>query len=536
MVTELLSRELKATSFMSLKKSRRFSSLISSVVISLALILLEVFTYKALYSKVEQYSGFNKHLYVLIMFIATLFVVFYLVNVTYKAFFKDQNEKIILGTRPISTYQIVLAKSLYVLIKSVISSFVVLFPIACTYLAMSNAYLPAYIYLVYFIVLTSIFATFVSLLLAIPYKVLFDLLKKYKVAYLVVSILISFALAYVYSYILDIFVNLVSDSDLSYIFTTGSMSIIESVTSKLYPCSFLVDISLEKNVFTNFLIYFIVIFGLGIVSMLLFTLFYSRYLHKDESEKAKDILNLQVKLTSPSRALIKKEFVLMFTSGEGLSSYASLLVLQPFLVYLVVSAINIIFSGGNLVFISSLFPNVMVGIDSLLVFLFLAVINSTSSISLSSEKNTLIIMKYIPVSYVKQMGIKLLIPYAFSSLSYLVTILVLAISGEISFVSFALLIIVGLLLLFIISLGSIYTDLKSKKNASLLNTLTSFILPVLSVGAGVLLSLVFDNEILSYYMFFVIILAFEAVELACMLVKAPQRIQRDLNEYVGGNL
>ncbi|MBO8414645.1 MAG: hypothetical protein IAC78_04165, partial [Firmicutes bacterium] len=193
-------------------------------------------------------------------------------------------------------------------------------------------------------------------------------------------------------------------------------------------------------------------------------------------------------------------------------------------------------SGGNLVFISSLFPNVMVGIDSLLVFLFLAVINSTSSISLSSEKNTLIIMKYIPVSYVKQMGIKLLFPYAFSSLSYLVTILVLAISGEISFVSFALLIIVGLLLLFIISLGSIYTDLKSKKNASLLNTLTSFILPVLSVGAGVLLSLVFDNEILSYYMFFVIILAFEAIELVCMLVKAPQRIQRDLNEYVGGNL
>ena len=59
---------------------------------------------------------------------------------------------------------------------------------------------------------------------------------------------------------------------------------------------------------------------------------------------------------------------------------------------------------------------------------------------------------------------------------------------------------------------------------------------MLSVGAGVLLSLVFDNEILSYYMFFVIILAFEAIELACMLVKAPQRIQRDLNEYVGGNL
>ena len=188
---------------------------------------------------------------------------------------------------------------------------------------------------------------------------------------------------------------------------------------------------------------------------------------------------------------------------------------------MVISAIHLIFNTGNLNYIRYLYPNAYLTIDTILVILFVSVINSTSSIALEKEKQMLIKIKTLPISPIKQLSIKMVVPYSISSIFYLISLLVLVITKEITGLSFLFLLIIGLFILLILNLSSIYTDLKMKNG--FVSVLLDFILPIFYVMISFVLSL-FIDLIETYY--YLIIIGFLIITLISLLINYKKRISK----------
>ena len=153
--------------------------------------------------------------------------------------------------------------------------------------------------------------------------------------------------------------------------------------------------------------------------------------------------------------------------------------------------------------------------------MFVSVINSTSSIALEKEKQMLIKIKTLPISPVKQLSIKMVVPYCISSLFYLISLLVLVITKEITGLSFLFLLIIGLFILLILNLSSIYTDLKLKNG--FISVLLDFVLPIFYVMISFTLSLFIDLTEAYYYL---IIIGCLIITLISLLINYKKRISK----------
>ena len=102
----------------------------------------------------------------------------------------------------------------------------------------------------------------------------------------------------------------------------------------------------------------------------------------------------------------------------------------------------------------------------------------------------------------KQLLVKLFVPYAFSALSYLIAIVVLVCASEITPVSFAFLIPIGLVFLLALSLSSLHLDLRMKKG-DFLSLVVDFLLPIVFLSLSFLLTLLkpYSNQpVLTFYL------------------------------------
>ena len=164
--------------------------------------------------------------------------------------------------------------------------------------------------------------------------------------------------------------------------------------------------------------------------------------------------------------------------------------------------------------------------------LFLSVINTTTSMSLIKEQSTLILMKTMPVSYFKQLLIKVLVPSLISLFSYLVTLIILVSFGELSWIEFLFLILVGALSIALLNIFSLFNDLKSKSASSFVSLLIGFVFPLISVALGMGLSLLVDPEF-EVYVFFGSIIFLELALLSFFLINIKRRVTNLFMKYEG---
>ena len=180
--------------------------------------------------------------------------------------------------------------------------------------------------------------------------------------------------------------------------------------------------------------------------------------------------------------LIKKELVLLFKDSNNIFSFTGLLVVQPFLMYLVVSSLNGVFSSGTFQYYILAMPQFIPLLDVVLIMLFTLIINSGANNYITVEKNTMKIMKTIPVSYVTQLLIKVLVPFVASLISLLISELVLLIFGVVSFQTFIFSLLLTIVMLLIFELVSLREELNIRMNkprSSFLSSLYSYLLPIL---------------------------------------------------------
>lgn len=488
MVRTLFKRELLSSSFLAKKGSSRILSILSTLLFTGLFVALICFVYYRLYSQLAIYKDFNRSFYTIVLFAVFLLGILFAVPTMHTVFFRNEKERIILGSRPVPRKDILLSKALFSLLKNALFLLVTYFPLSIVYGIQAQCGPLFYFLLIVLLPFFALLLTGAGLLLVMPYREGFRFLKRYPILAFVLTIAISFLLAYVYSLFLDLFVSLIQDSSLDMLFTTERMEAMSESARGLVPVSLLSSALLWEDGLC--LLYFpLVAVGLSAIAAPLIYLYLDRYYRQAGSTGVQaDYLALPVHLDTPYRALVKKELSLVLSRSDGFFSYISLVAVEPFLIYLVVSAINVIFSTGNFVFVQKLFPDFLLLIDSLLILLFLSIINATSSLSLKKEGHNITTMKTIPVRPVHQLLVKLFVPYSFSALSYLIALVVLVSTREIAVTSFLFLIPIGLVFLLALSFTTLRLDLKQKKS-DILTVAVDFLLPVVFLVLSFVLTL-----------------------------------------------
>ena len=189
-----------------------------------------------------------------------------------------------------------------------------------------------------------------------------------------------------------------------------------------------------------------------------------------------------MKFTSVKKALIKKEITLLTKNSDYTLSFTGLLIVQPFLAYMVIKALNTIFTRGVFAYYISIVPNFIPLIDILILMLFSVIIAQGANQYIQMEKATIKVMKTIPVKYSTQLIIKFMIPLILSFGSLLVSLLVLLITKIFVFNTFifGLILITSLLIVFdIVSLKEELSIRNKKPRSTYLSSLYAYVLPIL---------------------------------------------------------
>lgn len=538
LVFNLLAREFSFARSGKAGGWRRYLGLGLNTVWLVAFIALECWLYSALFDKMANYTDFNRPFFIAVLFGFFILGILFSVPQVSKICFRRTKERIILLSRPIPRADIVAAKLLFAYFKTGIFTLATYFPLSIVYGVKTDAPTVFFLVSVFGILLINFLQLCVACLLSVPYNEAYRRFRRHAVPVFVLTLALAFGLSYVYSLFLDLFVNLIQNASLDALFTAERIQAVRDFAGGAYPLYPLVMMACGVRISLHLVIVIALVCGFGLVCIPPFYFYFYRFLLHPETKGRRFLLNRNpaIRTLTPTQALVKKELTLALSDSDGMFSYVTLIAVQPFLIYLVVSAINIIFSTGNMVYIKSLFPAIYAAADGLLILLFLSVINTTSSLSLSKEEKTLSLMKTFPVPPHKQLFIKVMVPFVLSSVSFAVTAIVLCSLGEISWPVFPFLLIAGLLCLAALDLSTLSAQLKRKESGNLVSVLVGFVGPVVIVAFASLSALLPDSQAANLdYVFYSIVIFLELLLLLPFAVRFKARTEKAFLSYQGGH-
>lgn len=451
-----------------------------SVIIFLGcFIAIEVFLFTQILNKISKFNNAsNAFLCLFLSIVSILIIVSNLVRAS-KLFF-DEKDIEQLSNKPVSNGKIITSKMIFLFLNHYATSAVFVFPLLIAYGKRFSRTLMFYYGGIFYPVVSFLSEMGIALILVYPYYIIKKYLKKNIILRYVLAFAALFVGSYLYSKVLGLFVNMVASNSINSLFTTDNINQIISLRKYQFPTNLLTSVFVEKNKLALLPLLLISsgIFALG-CSITIFAYRYVCNFTISFKNKAKE---RKYKVSSVTLALIKKELTILTKNTNYTLSFVGLLVVQPFLAYLVINAINTTFTNGILGYYLTLFPNFIPLLDILLLMLFTSIIGQGASLYISMEKKTIKVIKTIPVDCKKQMKIKLWIPLILSFSSFVITILVLLISKIITFTTFIFGFVLVTLLLVIYCYVSLIEELSirhHKRRSTTKSTLVAYALPLL---------------------------------------------------------
>ena len=322
------------------------------------------------------------------------------------------------------------------------------------------------------------------------------MLKLSDIAQFIFGSVLVILLCFAYQIVLNLFLDALNNNEGTGMFSTDLIELVHNVSMSLFPVyTFLnpavngIGLNLWSSICIDLGMVIMSLFLGAIVASISYSLSLSNLQDKINKKKNKNNLVL-----SPFKALVKKEFSLLFKDSSYTFSYTALLIMAPFLSFVVISSLNSIIYQ-NLRYFSIYYPDLVNGLNICLILLFASVINSGASQSITREGNALQIVKYIPVDPLKQVAAKVVTPIFLSSLSLLITLIVLISTGNIDYKVFLITLFLGLCLLTITTINGLYFDMYDRRSdvemkLSFINSLVSVIFPfvILLIHFGVSLT------------------------------------------------
>lgn len=504
-------------------------SILLRVLLISGFIALECFIALNLDKKIVKYSSYGSFdfLVLFLFLMMALSIVFTMVKARGVIF--NHKDSTVTLPLPIAPSTQVFSKVVYLYIESVLLGWVTSTPLLICYGA-TRHYIPYYyIFSGLYPLLISIFSVGISLLFALVYQQIYKLITKSDIAQFIVASVLVVTLCYLYQFILNLFLTALNDSSIGGVFSSGFVNGLHKARNYFLPVYHLMDAVIEKtNIKADILIFLggsflSLTLGVGITSIV--------YFHEikigDRSESKQKKGKVR-KLTTPFKALVRKEMDLLFKDEANLFSYTSLLILCPFLTFAVISSLNSIIYD-NLRFYASYFPELVSGINLTLILLFSGVINASASMSMTREGKALIVVKYLPISPLKQILAKIIIPISFSFLSLLITEIVLISTSIITMPVFLSSLFIGTVLLAFSNIFGVYSDRHDKEGdnrklkLSVINDLVPLVLPFILFGLFFVFSIYTK---VSSWALYVIACAFSFVVLSPSVINLKKRLQK----------
>ena len=470
-------------------KMSRVLSLLFTLIAGAIFIVIEVYLFNEIFKNLKKINQATDAYFSLFLFIISSLLTVFAIFTAKKLFFNEEdNAK--LQALPVEESKIIFSKLFFLFITMYFMNLVFNMPLFITYGLIYKKMIIFYFTALFYPVLLFFFQAGIALLLVYPFKLLLDYFKKHIIIQFVSVVVVAFGLTYLYSRALNIFVSLVASNNIDSLFTTKSINTITSLAKYMVPINFLEDAFVNKNsgaVFPSILISF----GVFIIGLSVAIYFYNRFLQNVfYNKKKKEGEERKLKTESISKALIKKEFVLLFRNSNFLFSFTGLLMVEPFLAYLIIEALNTIFTSGTLAYYLIAVPNIISFLDVMLMMLVSAIIFLGANNYITNENKNVRLMKSIPVSYSKQLTIKVSIPLILSTSFLLVSYFVLAITKTIPWITFGYGLLMNIIFITTLAIVSLFEELNIKRNQqknALLSSMYTYLVPLVYFGVAIVL-------------------------------------------------
>ncbi|MCQ2772312.1 MAG: hypothetical protein MJ238_03440 [Bacilli bacterium] len=490
------------------KNGNRLSKVLSWVftaIVSVLFIAIETYIFYTIIGKISVYDGASSSFFIVFLFIISLIMIGVATVAAKKVFFSEEDVQQ-LASFPISGAKKIISKLFFLAITMYFANLVFTLPLFFAYgLTMGKMMLFFYTSL-YYPVLILVFELGVALILVYPYKLLMDYLKKHFIIQLVVVLVVSFGATIIYSQLLNVFIELVSTNTLTNLFTTSSIASVNKAANFLVPVNFLIDaiVNYQLSMVFPYLGISLGLLTIGLALTIYFYQYFTNFVVNDEVQ----VKEHSYKVVSVERALVKKELILLFRNSNYLFSFTGLLFIEPLLSYLVVKAINTIFSSGTIAYYAAVVPNLLPITDILLMLLFVSIISQGANNYISSEKKNIRFIKSIPVDLFTQIKIKVIIPASMSLTFAFISWVVLKATSTVSWVTFLFGTVMSLALVAIINLVSLFEELNIKRGKprnSLMSSVYSYVFPFTYFLLGIVMAYFQVNIVLIYLVGFVVI-------------------------------
>ena len=454
------------------------------------LIALLSFLTDALYDKLIRYS-YIAPFGVVCFFLFLIFLLAILEGATRaRRTLFDERDRLVVSPLPISRGKRVFSKMLYVFLAQWLELSLLSLPLLITFgVKVHFPYWYHVMSLVYTFILALTSMGF-SFVLSLLFQVIHLYLKDRNLIQFLLSCGIVVGLCYAYQVFLNLFLVALSDGSLTGTLSPAFVSGLIDSNFYMFPVYNMLDFFWGKD---NMLSNSLVILGIVLLSLSAgyfaadFAL--SKKLFLFESKKTVDVSSFVI--DSPRKALWKKELLLLFKDSSNTFSYTSVLIMLPFLSFVVLSSLKVMLTANLNIFLTY-YPTTLDALFLSLILFFAGIVNSGNALKPSAEEKGLTVTKTLPYHPMEILLVKLLCPFALSTLSLLVSLVVLISTGIVSWQVFLIGLVLGLLLVFSMNLLSLLGDLHDLSDRELklsfLSSLVSYLVPTLELVLGLVLS------------------------------------------------
>lgn len=501
MILELINKERKESQELQGKKNLITSYILKAIVFALVAVL-EVYIFIALDKKIGSYSSYGSFDFLLLFLFIMIFVdVIFSVLKARKVFFNKIDSDVLLPL-PIKSNEIIISKAFYIYLNEVITNYMISVPLLVTFGALRGFRPYFYVFCAIYPFIISLFNLGLTLLLVVPFEFIYRAVREKDWIQLIIASVLVITLCFVYKYVLDLFLNLLMNSNIGGTLNEGFLDGLHNASQFFVPVSNLLNPVVNKtNIIQNLLVFL----GATVISLsagfFASSMTYNHLSKNAITTSGKPKKDKPIIVQNSFKSLLKKEFVLLFRNSGYMFSYTSLLIMQPFLTMVVISSLSSIMYS-NLKLFTVYMPEIINAINIMLILLFNSVINSGATLGITREGKGLQVMKYIPVDPFKMILAKLMIPTILSAGSFLITEILLILTGQISVVAFIVTLLVGLILIVALNVLGLYFDMKQhssrKSNIGVLSTVLAFVLPMLIAGYVFLMQYSALNSTISY--------------------------------------
>ena len=340
--------------------------------------------------------------------------------------------------QPISAGSLFLYKLIRVYASQVVSTLCIILPMAIVLdtsstMAGGMAY---YFLTATIVILLPLISCAIATLITIPYLEIIRRISSKFIIMLCIYIAIVVLGFWLYSVFLNTLSDLIRSGDIKYVFELDTINLISSTCKYLYPSKFFTNILTRDRVFLNTTIVVVTSLIAIVVAYYLIKQLYARVIQKQLEGKDSVYTNTtRLETHSSVYALLHKEFMIVLRTPTYAFQYFAMAITLPFMVYTCSSILKTMIETLTIIDCNYALAIFVVSIFSILT-------NTFCTTNISRDGKMFAIMKTLPISIEKIVGVKILFCSIVSFVSVLVSCLVLYFTGflgiEYSFITFVI--------------------------------------------------------------------------------------------------